>query len=194
MKAKHFFKSIEPFFQLLDLLQITWLYEVLSNAIKPHTRPLSTRERAVAISVFGNSIQYDKVRIDEHAYIGTRRFNICYVSFNTINNWGKLSDELLIHELIHIWQYQRFGARYIPRALAAQRTPEGYDYGGVETLKKALRVGEKLWDFNYEQQGDIVADYFRIREGYCPRWGAASWVDLHIYAYFIQQLEEPLAD
>lgn len=187
-----FFKGIEPLFQLLDWLRITWLYESFSNTIKTNTRPLTAREKAVAQSVFADSIQYDKVRIDERARIGTRRYNICYVSFNTINNWGILSDELLIHELIHVWQYQRFGAVYIPRALAAQRTAEGYNYGGTTALKKAIREHKKLWEFNYEQQGDIVADYFRIRSGYCPRWGTASWVDLHLYSYFIKHLQEPI--
>lgn len=185
-----FFQFIEPLFWLLDKLGVAWLYETLSNGIKGHTRPLSERELELAHSVFGDSIQYTKVRIDERAGVGTRHSGICYVSFNTINNWGTMSDELFLHELIHVWQYQHFGAVYIPRALAAQRTPEGYDYGGVVALREAIQANKKIWDFNYEQQGDIVADYFRLRAGYAPRWGYATWVDLHLYTYFIQHLEE----
>lgn len=190
-KIQVFLENIEPIFRFLDKVGVARFYEKLSNLIKPHTRPMTLHEIELAHSVFGDSIQYEKVRIDEKAYIGTRRYDICYVSFNTINNWGKLSDELLIHELIHVWQYQHFGAVYIPRALAAQRTKEGYNYGGVRALIKAIHAGKKIWDFNYEQQGDIVADYFRIRQGLAPRWGNGTWVDLHIYSYFVKQLQDP---
>ncbi|MEM9990514.1 MAG: hypothetical protein AAF738_02055 [Bacteroidota bacterium] len=185
-----FFKKVEPVFYALDRLGISKLYETLSNRWKPHTRLLTTQEIALARSVFGDSINYDQVRIDEQARIGTRRYNLCYVSFNTINSWGALSDELLIHELMHVWQYQHFGAVYIPRALAAQRSKEGYNYGGVEALWQAIHTKRNLWDFNYEQQGDIVADYFRLRQGLAPRWGKATWVDLQVYEYFVQQLQQ----
>jgi hypothetical protein len=65
-----------------------------------------------------------------------------------------------------VWQYQQVGSRYIPRALYAQRTREGYNYGGVMALERA-----KGWaDFNYEQQAEIVADYFCLQQGLPPRY------------------------
>jgi hypothetical protein len=71
-----------------------------------------------------------------------------------------------VHELVHVWQYVHRGAIYIPRALAAQRTPAGYDYGGWVGLRDA----RTLDDFNYEQMADVIEDAFRLAEGYPPQW------------------------
>ncbi|MEL6945484.1 MAG: hypothetical protein AAFO82_22755, partial [Bacteroidota bacterium] len=84
--------------------------------------------------------------------------------------------------------YQHLGAAYIPRALWAQRTQEGYNYGGVTALQMAIQTNKKFWEFNYEQQGDIVADYFRISHGYSPCWGRGTIDDLWVYEYFMEQV------
>lgn len=72
----------------------------------------------------------------------------------------------LVHEVVHIWQYTRHGAAYIPRALYAQTTPEGYNYGGLAPLQAM----SELEDFNYEQQADIIEDAFRLANGYQAQW------------------------
>ena len=51
----------------------------------------------------------------------------------------------------------------MPEALAAQ-FGEGYDYGGVSDLEAKMAAGKDLSAYNREQQGDIVADYFVLRE------------------------------
>ncbi len=184
-----FWNSIELTFAVIDFLLISKIYEGLSNRLKSNIRKLSDWEYGLAQSVFGDAIDLDSVRIDERAYFGPKQSGICYVSFNTINSWGSMSDSLLVHELVHVWQYQRFGAVYIPRALWAQRTKEGYNYGGVSALKKAIVNKKKFWEFNYEQQGDIVADYYRILMGLVPYWGDGKFSDLPIYEHFIAQLK-----
>jgi hypothetical protein len=40
------------------------------------------------------------------------------------------------------------------------RSKQGYNYGGVEGLKKAKTDGRHLFDFNFEQQADILADSY----------------------------------
>lgn len=173
--------------QLLERLGFHRLYEFFAKKIKKH-RSLNQYELWTARFVYGDSINLNKVRIDERAYIGPRQYRLCYVSFNIINSWGIMSDELLVHELIHVWQYQHFGAAYIPRALWAQRTREGYNYGGLEVLKAAKSNGKKFWEFNYEQQGDLIADYFRLSQGKAAYWGNATPNDLPIYEYFAEQM------
>ena len=84
----------------------------------------------------------------------------------------------LIHELCHVYQYQHFGWKYIPLALFAQ-VSKGYDYGGEEGLKKAIKKGKQFKDFNYEQQGDIMRDYY-IRY----KMGKA----LYPWDYYVKQL------
>jgi hypothetical protein len=142
----------------------------LNRLFKPGTRALTDSEIALARPVFGTSLAYERVRIDARARVMCRRRGMAYVAFNVINAWGALSPAHFIHELTHIWQYQHVGAVYIPRALHAQRTEMGYNYGGPAVLQKAAAAGKSLLDFNYEQQADVVADYFCLKNDLRPRW------------------------
>jgi hypothetical protein len=175
---------------IIELLGITEIYEVLSSFVKFNTRPLTENEMAIALSVFGEAINYEAIRMDEYAYFGPKQMNIAYVSFHTINSWGALSKSVFIHELMHVWQYERMGAVYMPLALAAQRTAMGYNYGGVEMLWANAEQGLKA--FNLEQQADIIADYYRISHDFQPRWGRGTKKDLPIYEKYVQQVRDKI--
>ena len=86
------------------------------------------------------------------------------------------------------WQFEHLGIRYIPRALWAQKTTMGYNYGGINELRSCLEEGTGLIDFNMEQQADIITDYYLIKNGYRPQWGDAGIIDLPIYEHFAAQL------
>ena len=133
-----------------------------------------------------HNLNYELIRWDKKAFFGAKTQKIAYVSFHTINSWGNLRNDTFIHELVHIWQYEQMGAVYIPRALAAQRTKEGYNYGGLEQLKKYQHIG--LAAFNLEQQADIIADYFRIINSQKPEWGKATKADLTAYDIYISEV------
>ena len=181
------------FFELavlfLDMLGFSEIYESLLDLLKFNTRPMHRWEIEMARTVFGNSINYRRVRIDEHAICGPRQYRFAYVSFYTINSWGPMHNSFLLHELTHVWQYERLGAVYIPRALRAQFSEPGYNYGGASNLRNQLEAGNDFSTFNLEQQGDIVSDYFRIKGGYHPQWGRGSVYDLPVYEAFIAQLK-----
>ena len=99
-----------------------------------------------------------------------------------------MQNSILIHEMTHVWQYEKMGSVYIPRALEAQRSIMGYNYGGVEILKDCQEKGKSFLSFNLEQQGVIISDYYRIKDGYKPQWGRASRLDLPIYESFIDEV------
>ncbi len=179
---------VECLFYILDCLGAGEVYETVADCLKFNTRPLHAWEKEVARGVFGESLRLERVCIDERAFLGPRQRRFCYVSGFTINSWGPMSNHLLIHELVHAWQYQHLGLVYIPRALGAQYDGRGYDYGGVPRLREYRRRGKTLLDFNYEQQADIVSDFFRIQNGYAPRWGAATFADLPAYQPYIEDL------
>ena len=153
---------------------------------KFNSRPLSSRELSVISSVFGDAISYELVRLDQSSYIGPRQMNIIYVSFHTINSWGKMPDHILIHEMVHVWQYEQLGAKYIPMALAAQTSQMRYNYGGVEQLQ--INMDKGLNAFNLEQQADIIMDYYIIKNDYKPRWGRGNKGDLAIYEHFVNEI------
>ena len=115
---------------------------------------------------------------------------ICYVSFYLINSWGPMRKSTFIHELMHVWQYEKTGAIYMLHALRAQHSTMGYNYGGVETLKRYLANEKDITDFNPEQQADIVTDYFLLKNGQLPQWGNGRQKDLGIYKKFIEDLDK----
>ena len=152
------FWCLKVILQVAELLFLPIVVEkVLHFWKRKSTRPLTAVEKGMLRLVFANGIKnIDRIRIDEKAS-SVRWFKaLAYVLFNTINYHGHCEKGVLVHEFIHIWQYQQYGATYIALALAAQRTHEGYDYGGVERIRQA----SSFHDFNAEQQGDIVMDYF----------------------------------
>ena len=186
----HLFWLLELFFYILDLVGLGEVYETLADIVKFNTRPLTPTERKAVEQIFGGQLNVRRIRIDEYAFGGPRSHHFAYVSFYTINSWGPLSQETFAHELVHIWQYQHLGSVYIPRALSAQFSDEGYDYGGLSNLVKAVQSGKRLSDFNLEQQGDIIADYFRIKHGRDPRWGLSNQEDLWVFEELMADLKE----
>ena len=169
----------------LDLFFVPDVYELFAVALAPNIRSLTSEEITLARCVYGDSLPYALVRLDERAVLGTRRYAIAYVSFLTVNSYGTIGPTLLMHELIHCWQYTHRGAAYIPRALWAQRTAFGYDYRGVAHL----RTLGHFFELNYEQQGDVVSDFYRLSAGESPRWGRATGGDLPVYADLLADLQ-----
>lgn len=158
----------------IDLLGIGELADFLHMGYKFNTRPLSKIEIQEAKKVFGDSISYWNIRLDEWSllahigqWFGERRSKghfsgMAITIFNTIHFTRRLktapgSNDMawLIHELTHVAQIQHVGCQIIGEALHAQST-EGYHYGGAGALS-----GRNFKDFNREQQGDIARDYYR---------------------------------
>jgi hypothetical protein len=184
---------IEMLVLLLDFLGMGELYEILMDWLKFNTRPLKSWERRLAYDIFGKALNYKRVRLDEWAFLGPPQFHICYVSGYVINSWGKMSNTTLIHELVHIWQYQNIGLTYIPRALRAQHSKEGYNYGGLERLKRYQKEGKTIFSFNLEQQAEIISDYYNLKNGYPLHYSQATYSDLAVYEYFVNQVRETYA-
>ena len=177
--------GLEFLFLALDLLLVPDLYELLSNLLTPRLRLLTPGELHFLHPIFGDSVRYDLIRIDERAHLGPRTRNFCYVGMHTINSWGPLHPTTLVHEVVHVWQYLHRGAVYIPRALAAQRTFLGYNYGGLAGLHAAA----ELEDFNYEQMADVVEDAFRLSRGWPAQWMPGRGAEvLPEFARFLEEI------
>jgi hypothetical protein len=156
--------------------------------VKFNTRALSSSQVTIAQKIFGKSINYMLVRIDHHAVLGPAFTGRAFTSFHTINAWGGLEDSVLIHELTHVWQYERAGAIYMAQALHAQieRGLGAYDYGGPDGLKDARAKGKGLMSFNREEQAQIVQDFYLIKHGQPPWVDGGTVADLPLYAHFVK--------
>lgn len=181
----------EFLFLFLDILGVPEWYEIGNCWIKGNSRPLTGEEKQLAGYIFGNTLPLDRLQLDERARIGPKQYHFCYVSFCVINSWETMPPAILVHELVHVWQFQRYGSPYILRALLAQRTPMGYDYGGLEALQRVSEQGLGLEAFNYEQQASIIEDYFRLHRTGFARWSAdAVKKQLSTYQYFVDSLQK----
>ncbi len=177
--------------RLIDLLEIAGIGEVaetVNEFVKFNTRAFNSREAAIAHKVFGRSIDLNLVRIDERALLGPAFTKRAFTSFHTINAWGRLEDSVLIHELTHVWQYEKASAIYMAQALHAQikRGLGSYDYGGADGLRQARAKGMCLTSFNREEQAQIVQDFYLIKHGQNPWAGAGTAADLPLYVHFVK--------
>ena len=158
--------------KLLDVVGIGELMDLIWQVIKFNTRTLSSTEISEAKKVFGNSISYWQVRIDEYSLIAwlgslfSGGGGMGVTTFHTINFNQKIktapgnSDMAwLIHELTHVSQYEHVGSQYLGEALHAQAT-KGYGYGGEAGLLADRAAGKHFRDYNREQQGDIARDFY----------------------------------
>ncbi|MBK8516326.1 MAG: hypothetical protein IPL55_08565 [Saprospiraceae bacterium] len=173
-------------FYLLDIFGLPEIHQSLNRLFKWNTRLLTKEEEELGKSIFGDSVDFLRVRIDDKAVMGTKKMALAYVSFNTINYRYKIKPEIFIHEMVHIWQYQRFGSIYIGRAIKAQKSKEGYDYGGVANLYKTMLRGGTLLNFNFEQQADIIEDYYKVLKN----TSSHGPMIINIYSYFAEDLSQ----
>lgn len=153
--------------KILDVCAFPEFMDHLWQIVKLDTRSLTIIEEQEARSIFGNRINYRKVRIDETSLTALMRAKLKGYSgmgtttFHTINFSRKLNTaagnpdmKWLIHELAHVAQMEHVGSQYLVEVFHAQ-VGEGYAY----------RLGTKkhFLDYNREQQACIVADYYIAR-------------------------------
>jgi len=169
---------------LIDVIGMGEVYQLIFRTFKWNIRNLTHQEKMLLSPIFKDSINYDLICIDTQAKLGTKHLAMAYVSFNTINYRYPISSETLVHEAVHIWQYQNFGSIYLTRAIKAQRSVDGYYYGGEQGLYRAMNQNKPLIAFNFEQQADIIEDYYKIKN----KLAVTSAIGNVTYEYYAQQL------
>lgn len=141
-------------------------------AIDPTCRPMTSGEIALARPLFGDSIDYTKIRIfNREAFLPGSAGTIAQASRNSLFLGEKMgeyrrdfgaamqpsatgaaveSDHAgdFVHELTHVWQYQN-----------------GIPQGRSKSLSYDVDIGEKsrFLDYNSEQQAEIMLTLFEKR-------------------------------
>jgi chitinase len=117
-------------------------------------------------SVYGDSIDFSKVVLKEGkaGLITTFNPDRPFVVGNTIYvPSGKLDPSTLVHEMMHVWQYQNGGIDYMGNAVAAQlwgpQNPNGGSRGYY--YEGDLAAGKPFEKLNAEQQAQLIQDAFR---------------------------------
>ena len=132
-----------------------------------HARPLTTGEIALARSIFGAALEYDRVRIVRGRWWPFQPRGIVMAPTGNIHfhpadpHWSEdFASEslalqgLFIHEMTHVWQSQKRGRFYLP----LMRHPFcRYAY--------QLRDGQQFDRYGLEQQAEIVRHIFMAERG-----------------------------
>ncbi|MFJ2453345.1 type VI secretion system Vgr family protein [Pseudomonas protegens] len=131
-------------------------------------RALTEGEITLAKRVFGDSIDYDKVRLRDEDYVPWQGKNYVmapngHIYFGEdlrgVADWSLLpADErgLFIHEMTHVWQHQH-GVNVL--LVGAYQQAKQFLIG--DQYQYQVEPGKTLKDYNIEQQGDIVRDYYQ---------------------------------
>jgi hypothetical protein len=137
------------------------------------SRRLTAGETALARSVFGEAIDYSRVRLSTRCWGGAAIAFGSHVTFPPshpvpadFTHQGLGLQAWLVHELTHVWQFQTATARTLASWL---RTVVEGGYGrGLPGYRYRLPLG--AWaGYNLEQQASMVEHAFLLRErGLCP--------------------------
>ena len=156
---------LESFILLVELLGIGEIYDMLITILKRSAGPLSPAQLQEAIQFYGDNPIFRKVRIDEKAKIGTKKWSTAYVSCFTINTGEPIKNEVLIHELVHVIQYRKYGLRYMTRAIYGQQWGNGYNYGGTKgILDWQTKPNQEKYFFNPEQEAEFITDLYLLSQ------------------------------
>lgn len=146
---------------------VTLLFARL-RLLAQRARPLSAGEIAMASLLFGDAIDYQRVRIHARRYLPFQPKNCAMTPNGQLYFHAScfLDDYALapvhqrhwfMHEMVHVWQRQ---LGYALRLRGAVRLGLSYDY--------QLAAGKTLADFNMEAQGELLADYFVLKHLQAP--------------------------
>jgi hypothetical protein len=142
-----------------ELLEFVW--HLITKA-----RPLTGEEITAASSVLGPSaIRWGDVRVSQGgilSFIFAHNDKRAFATFHTINLPDNEPIHTAVHELTHVFQYERAGSVYLGGAIHAQVTRGGdaYNYGKGPGLVAAKAAGKHFRDFNREEQAQIAEDYY----------------------------------
>lgn len=155
----------------------------------PRTRKLTCGEAAMAALLFGDAVDYGRVRIHSRRYIPFQPANCamtpnghlyfhasCFV--DDFAQESVFNKHWFMHEMVHVWQHQ---LGYAVRLRGAVRLGLPYHYD--------LSAGNSLADYNMEAQGDLLADYFALRH-----LQTAMPIRQPRYAHSLALYEQVLAD
>jgi hypothetical protein len=136
------------------------------HAFATHKRKLNTEELAIGSSVYRQSVALEQVWIVTTGAINapTTLGNNIRVSKDVYFLRDEYWKSVLVHELMHIWQYQTQGKSYISDSAFRQSVSAvagfftGGDRSGAYTY--TIEKGKSIYTYTAEQQGQIMQDYY----------------------------------
>ncbi len=146
--------------RLAELLGLGVLAQAVDYLAAGHRyRRLTSAEAAFAKTYFDEAL-LRRVWIDEGARYTAGRLHIAFVFGHVVKLVGAPPIPLLMHELVHVRQFDRWGWAYVAKALWAQYVGSGYHY----------RLGTPFAQLNAEQEATVLEDRVRRQLGLPTRY------------------------
>ena len=134
-------------------------------------RKLTLGEIGFLRPIYGDAVDYAAVRVSPTRLVSRRAFvlgaririarDIWAEDFSAVPSPRRKA--LLVHEVGHVWQFQRLPGYHWSKALL-----EHLRFGRGKVYLYELTPGKPLTDYRWEQQGTILADYFLARLAATP--------------------------
>lgn len=156
-------------------------------------RPLTAGERLELSAVFQGAVSYDRVRIHSSKAMdfwinpfagkytdttaeGHTRGNVIILAQAgalpdyAADNIDPYRKEIMLHESVHVWQYQNCRLQTLRAALKGAFN----SMKGLEAVYEyKLGSGKDLLDYPLEQQATLITDYYlNVRNGLAPGFAA----------------------
>lgn len=173
---------------------LEWSAIQLAALTSPIGRALYNWELEIIDDIYQGSVDASRVRVVE-----TKILNAPTTLGNQIRvspGWSFADDNkpVLVHEMMHVWQYQVRGTDYI--TCSVYHNISGAIATGdrnVAYMNYRLGPNSSLSDFTAEEQATIVGDYYEITRRYKdvkdpPAWVTQRSPDLPIYERLMQQV------
>ena len=135
----------------------------------PNCRDMTEGEIKMAKSVFGDQIDYNKVKIFSRPFFGLPfsqgRSHAPNGNIYFCGKDAKIPDfsaptanqKLFIHEMTHVWQFQK-GMDL--RKIGAKQLKFSFNKGVQYDIEYKYALGDDFKNYNFEQQAEIVSDCF----------------------------------
>jgi len=150
------------------VLQATASIGQTAIGLEPPARGLSADERKYLEAIYGDSIDYDMIRVKpggplNNAMAAHTVGNTVYMPEKYFDANGNLTPDgldTLGHEVGHVWQNQNGGGDYIHNALFAQLwgSITGGSRNAAYDWRKALANGESFESMNDEERAAVMED------------------------------------
>lgn len=142
---------------------------------RERARALKADEREAARWIFQDSLDLAPIRLTRDSVLAIGAARTVGNTIHLLSKWGHftgetldLSDEgrrTLVHELVHVWQYQRGGLAYVPDSLSAQFVATlRHGTRGAAYDWRAARAAGLAWSaWNAEQQAKAIEELHLAR-------------------------------
>jgi hypothetical protein len=139
----------------IPMLELT--AEQLGGSFRRSRRKLTKREKDIARKVFRNSVHLSSVRV---VVTGIASAPTTLGNNIRVLPGYKMSNATLIHELMHVWQYQTQGNKYISNSAYHQVKGMVTKGGRNAAYEVTIVSGQSIYRYTAEHQAMIVENYY----------------------------------